>query len=378
MKALSATFALAVVLSVAGTGTAHAITHTTYDVTIEGEATYARTDVWPSPPLGQWEQRASATFKWKTRVPSVTFIDKHVGATSNASTTVTQADAKLHVTIPTAEGPKTGLCTGTTGDASPGWLGAGLIPTPDPNVESLDVRVLGGVSFHLPSCSGTFGAGPQSFGIGGSDKQIPHGPFDEPFEMPHEAIGMGKIIQLLESSATGSKCPGYADGTASCVLSWRATVTFVRTAQWDSGSGGGGQPDSGDDGLDESVIPLPPKPQPSSDLDESLIPMPPKRAKLTAGARRAKLSLTCSVACSGTATAYPRQRGAAAAGRPLARVRFKGAARRPTTVVLRFGPSARRAIRRAGGVRLQLRVSPQAGGDPVRRTVALRLPGARR
>jgi hypothetical protein len=144
----------------------------------------------------------------------------------------------------------------------------------------------------------------------------------------------------------------------------------VRTAQRELEPGGGGPGDE----LDESDIPDPPGP-----LDDLVIPMPRKRAKLSAGAKQAKLSLTCPVACSGTATAYAVKRGAgAAAGRPLARVRFKGAARRTTTVVLRFRPSARRAIRRARGVRIQLRVSPRAGGKPVRRTVVLRLPERRR
>jgi hypothetical protein len=338
-------------------------------VTIEGEASYARLDVWPAPPLGQWEQRSDATFKWKTRVPSVTFIGKEVGATSDALTLLTDVDAKLHATIPTPDGPQTGLCTGDSGAASPGWLGAGVIPTPDPDVESLDVRVLGGAWFHLPTCSGAFSPGPQGFGIEGTGAEIPFGPFDEPFEMPHEAIGMGKIIQLLESSATGTRCPGYGDGTASCALNWKATVTFVHTAQRELEPGG----DGADDGLDESDIPDPPGP-----LDDLIIPMPPKRAKLSAGAERATLAVTCPVACTGTATAYPAERGArGAARRPLARLRFKGAARRATTVVLRFRSSARRAIRRAGGVRIQLHVSPRTGGKPVRRTVVLRLPGGR-
>ena len=384
MKALKIAFFLAFALPVPAT--AHAVTMTEYDVTIEGQASYARLDVWPSPPLGQFEQRTDATFKWKTRVPSVTFIGKQVGATSDAMTLLTDVDAKLHATIPTPDGPQTGLCTGDSGAASPGWLGAGIIPTPDPATESLDVRVLGAAWFHLPTCSGAFAPGPQAFGIEGTGSEIPFGPFDEPFSMPHEAIGMGKIIQLLQSSATGIRCPGYSDGTVSCALNWKATVTFVRTAQRELGPGGGDP----SDGLDESDIPLPPQPAPGLDesdipdppspLDDLVIPMPPKRAKLSAGAERAKLSLTCSVACAGTATAYAAKIGAgsAAAGRPLARVRFKGAARRATTVVVRFGPAARRAIRRARGVRIQLRVSPRAGGKPVRRTVVLRLPGARR
>jgi hypothetical protein len=63
--------------------------------------------------------------------------------------------------------------------------------------------------------------------------------------MPHEAIGMGKIIQLLQAHVAGDRCPGSAEHTASCVLDWKATVTFDRIAQRVLGPGEGGQPPGG-------------------------------------------------------------------------------------------------------------------------------------
>jgi hypothetical protein len=372
MRTLGTTCVLVLALLVLGTSSAGAVTMTEYKVTVEGQATYARADAYPAP-FGQYEQRAKAAFKWKTSFPSVTFIGKRPSVTSVSSTTVPEIDAETFVSIPSAEGPKTGGCTGAllSGPPAAGWFGDGLIPTPDPNMESLDMRVLGSVSFLLPICGGVMGSGPDSFTIGDGGKPIPLGGFDQTFDMPHEAIGMGRIIQLLDLRVTGENCPGYGDHTASCVLEWNATVTFDRTAQHELGSGGGQPPAGG--GAPGNVIPTPP-PAPSDPiLDEDLIPMP--RASLSRNAAQAKLRLTCSVACSGSAVAYPARRGAhSSAAKALGRARFNAAAGRPTTVRLRLAPSARRAIRRAGAIRIELRASPRAGGAAVRRTVVVRLP----
>ena len=362
MKPLS-TCVLALALLVLGTSTARAVTITEYAVTVEGEATYARADAYPAP-YGQYEQRARAAFKWETRFPSVTFIDKHVGISSVASSTASVIDTETYTSVPTPKGPLTRTCTGSLLDAppAPGWFGAGVIP--NPISESLDIRVLGGIGFLLPACTGTLPGGPDTFAISSGAQEIPFGPFDDAFDMPHEAIGMGKIIQLVQANVTGSRCPGYGDNTASCALNWKATVTFVRIAQHGGGPGGGGSD------TDDDLIPMPPS------GDEDLIPMPPKRAKLSRNGKQAKLTLTCRVACSGSANAYAARRGAhgSAVARPLARTRFTAVAGRPTAIVLRFRPKARRAIHRARALRIELRVAPQAGGATTRRTVVLRLP----
>jgi hypothetical protein len=192
--------------------------------------------------------------------------------------------------------------------------------------------------------------------------------------MPHEAIGMGKIIQLLQAHVAGDRCPGSAEHTASCVLDWKATVTFDRIAQRVLGPGEGGQPPGGGGSdLDDSIIPMPPPVDPGPDLDEDLIPMPPRRATLSRSADQATLTLTCRVACSGTAVAYPAGRGArAAAAKPLARTRFTGAAGRPTTVRVRFAPgSARHPPGRRGADRAaDRRPERRHRGAPERRRAA--------
>ena len=59
MKPLSTTCLLALTALMLGAGSASAVTITEYDVTIDGEATYARTDVTPAP-NGQYEERETA------------------------------------------------------------------------------------------------------------------------------------------------------------------------------------------------------------------------------------------------------------------------------------------------------------------------------
>jgi len=346
--ALAAIAALGVALLLVGTSTAHAVTITEYDVTIEGEATYDLKESYPVP-YGFTEEHKKAAFTWKTHFPSVTFIDKTVGISSQPTTTVTDIDASTYVSIPTPQGPVTGGCTGSllTGPPGPGWFGAGVIPTPEPNVEALGIRVLGGIGFLLPACTGSAaGGGGQSFTIGTGGETIPTGPWDQEFDMPHEAIGMGKIIQLLDANVTDAGCPGTDEFTASCALSWKATVTFVRKAK----HGG---------------VPKPPKP-PAADPDLELVPTP-KAAKLRRDAKKAKVTLTCSVACSGTATLM---RGS----HRLARVRFTAAeAGEPETVVLRLKPKARHELHRARIVRIELRVAPTGGGAALRRTLLVRV-----
>src|SRR5689334_1952224 len=112
MRSLGTICALTLALAVLAPSTAGAVTITEYDVTIEGEATYARNEAYPVP-YGFTEERDKAVFKWMTHLPSVTFIDKHVGISSQPSTTVSGIDAELHTSIPTPQGPVTGGCTGS-------------------------------------------------------------------------------------------------------------------------------------------------------------------------------------------------------------------------------------------------------------------------
>ena len=137
--------------------------------------------------------------------------------TSSPSTEVTQVDTELANTIPTVDGPRTGACTGSSHrePTGSGRLAPSLITDPTAAKEILDIRVLDSVLLDLPNCTGLVAGNRGGIAVTNGDALLPDGPFDTPFDMPHEAIGMGKIIQLLDDTVTGSRCPGYRDGAVS-------------------------------------------------------------------------------------------------------------------------------------------------------------------
>jgi hypothetical protein len=378
MKTLIALLAVAVALAAAA-GPAQALTRTDYEVIVEGDAAYAQSQLRPAVE-GQWTRQEEATFKWRTRFPLVSFLGKELGVVSVApTTTVTAPAATSHESIPKPGGAMASDCSGDLLAAPSGgaWLGGSLTPDLDPNTEDLGVRLLGDVSVILASCSGTLRE-TDWVNVSGTDKDLGAGPFDAEFDLPHEAIDLDRIIQLLEGKKSGAQCPGYEVGfTTSCTLTWKATVTFIRTARSELGPGAGG--------LDESLfVPLPGPvagedlvlPLPTPGKGEDLI-MPGPKGKLDADARQAKLTVSCSIGCAGTASAYlPGRRTGAAATRPLARARFTGKPGHAATVTLRFPARVRGQIKRAGGVRIAIEAVGLSGGEEIRRTFTLELPHA--
>lgn len=370
MKKLIALLAAGAFLLLAASP-AQAVLKTDYEVIVEGKAGYAHSQLLPVIE-GEWTRQEEASFKWRTRFPLVSFIGKGLGAVSAApTTTVTAPEATSHESIPKPDGAMTGDCSGNllAAPASGAWFGGSIAPDLDPNTEDVGIRLIGDVSIVLPSCSGILRE-TDWVNVHGTDRQLGAGPFDADFSLPHEAIDMDRIIQLLEGNLSGARCPGYeAVTTQSCALTWKATVTFVRTAQSELGPGA--------EELDDSVfVPLPAKRAPV-DVEDLFVPLP--SGKLEPNAKQAKLTLTCSVGCTGTATAYLPSRGASASvARPLAKTRFAAKPGRAKTVTLRFPARVRPLIKRAGGVRVAINAVAPSGGGKISRAVVLRLPRAAR
>jgi hypothetical protein len=109
--------------------------------------------------------------------------------------------------------------------------------------------------------------------------------------------------------------------------------------------------------------------------DDDLLEPLVRKAKLAGDGTATTFTFTCGAGCTLTARVYTGGGGprAAAAGGPLATKRVTLAHGGTRKVTLRFGKAARRAIKRAGGARLDLSVKPLAGGKAVHRTVILRL-----
>jgi hypothetical protein len=209
-----------------------------------------------------------------------------------------------------------------------------------------------------------------------------HAPFDIKFNLPRDLIGMGQIQQLDPAKVIeGVACPGYiADQTTTCRLEWTAKVTLTKL--WEKAAPAATPapetkppaPKPGPD--DDLLVPLvPQKPIPDEDL---LVPLVPQaKASLSADASKASFSVSCSGGCQGSAsltagTGAGSRAVRAAAAKALARARFTVPAGRAKKVTIRLGATARRAVRRAGGARVAVRLT--ARGHTATRTLKLRLP----
>ena len=177
---------------------------------------------------------------------------------------------------------------------------------------------------------------------------------EQRFFLPRDATRMGKIIQLVTASPAQKDNCAPMDFLDSCSLDWSGKLTFEFAGYLDKVE----DPAP----VDEDDIPMPPAPKPAEpdDLDDIVIPLP-GTAKLGKGGKSASVQLECAAGCAGTVKAFPARgaKASAAARTPLATKRFTAPAGKRVTVRLRFRGKARRAVRRAGAVRLVA----TAGGD---------------
>lgn len=339
---------LAAVLAVPATASAER--WVSYRVTVEGEAKYTYDRTTPD------VVHRDAHWKWRTDFPIVAFEgDKpHTQSAENASATTT-ATLLSGSSSRTAVGNSAHCtATGISGVNTGRFLPPPLVPDPQPTI---GLRALGGVFLDFTGCPDQAAVGSGIVGVLLDEVHT----FDTWFSIPREAIGMGRIIQLVHEDVTGNRCPNNQAGGANCRLTFDATVTFDKF--YDSGADDSDSKDTSDD----------------QESREERAVVRTAAAKLARSAAKARLLVTCPAACSGTVTAtLPRGRRASSAKvRALARTRFRVAAGQTRRVVVRFSRAARRRIRRAGGV--SLRVRTVSAGKTSDRVLTLRLRrGARR
>jgi hypothetical protein len=330
-----------------------------FKVTAEGSGTFQARQLIEGLPGLPSEINSSMQYAWKVQLPSVAFtpdgaavpVAAEVGGAvkgtlsgkGSEETVIRGLDGKGNVVV------TRGTCTAA--QQTQPVPGAAVIPGQlgeehgEPGTY-LSVIAYPRVAF-ASTCEG---------GMYPPTSQLPmavaEGATTQRFFLPREATRMGKIIQLVNAG------PDQKDHCAlqlldTCAFDWSGTLTFEFA----------GYLDKVDDGtIDEDDLPMPPGPKPAEpdDLDDVLIPMPGK-AKVGKGGKSASLKLRCAAACSGTVKAFP-VRGAkasAAVRKALASKRFSAPAGEPVTVTLRFRGKARRAVRRAGAVKLVA----TAGGD---------------
>lgn len=368
--------------------TAHAATE--YRVEAFGTGSYLL-DVDLSDDDSTETHRVEATFDWRTALPSVHFDDSrrfsHLGALPTEPTRLGGTLKRAIRIIDEARPGESTIidCEGAV--IAPQPLGNDVLASTDGVPHGLVFRPFGRVAFTDHGCStgeggpfGIFEDGNDPHGVWESTSE--HGEFDQVFELPPEAVGAGKIVQVVNPrpvQVIPVQCPGYSQARGErCTskLEWSGQVVFTKIGE---------TPDEGDD-LITPLAPAPPQPAPTptpapaprpfDDGDDLIAPLVPARASIDRAGRTVSFRAGCAAGCAGTAvlsTTTTSARSAGARRRPLVTLRFKVAAGAPRTVRLTLPARARAGLRRARSARLAVTLRGP-GTATTRKTVRLALP----
>ena len=201
--------------------------------------------------------------------------------------------------------------------------------------------------------------------------------FEQRFELPPEAVGMGKIVQVVKpqpGQVLAGNCPGYSQQEGercTATLAWSGTITFTKTG----GTSAAKPVDEGDDLIaplvpakkpaidegDDLIAPLVPAKKPVIDEGDDLIaPLVPAKPKVGPGAKTMTFRASCPAGCAGTAVVTAAG-GARASAASRAVLRFRVAAGGPKTVRLTLPASVRRKLRGARRAKLVVTMTPPKG-----------------
>jgi hypothetical protein len=321
----------------------------TFKVTAEGSGAYERRDDSRHPTLGLGhEETVSADFSWRVVFPRVTFdsMGGLLGSLAPPEGTIRaggEADFMNHGISGNQPVKTPGSCSATdqTVDARSGSLSAIETGPRGGDVGAhLILRPFDEIAFPA-ECTGALVNLPRLSVWNGSE---PADAFDTAFFLPKEATDQGKIIQLLEQTpAQKAACALTQPWTTSCTLDWTGKLTFDLvdvlkvTPDLDAG---------------DLFVPVEPQqPQPKRGGKGVRVP---RRGSLAPNGSKASVTVECPAGCTGTVRAYAAgsRAGRGAAASVLATRRFAAPPGRSAKVTLRFRGAARRAVRRAGGVRL--------------------------
>lgn len=317
---------------------------TDYAVSIIGTADYNRADADTETAV-----QHDIAVDFQTRIPRFSFRD---GVPEDSTGAIGTASVRRGSYV--IQG--TGASVRCASHAATDVTGGGLDATWSRERSSFATRVIGGFTVAIGACdvpmdwSIPFGSGGDPVGVG---------LWDGTFTMPASRVGEASMSFPLKGVVQGAGCPFTHALTVQCSLTWDAVVTFTKTGE---------RTEAFDE--DDLLVPLEPKPTskaPQADPKaaasaDDLVPVVAK-ARLAPNLARTTLPIACRKACAGTVTAT-------AAGRTLDRRAFRAAAGRTAVAKLRFDAADRRAIRRAGKVRLEVR--GRVGDRPVRRTLTVR------
>jgi len=353
------------------------ITYVQYDVeaqaTLQHKHGYLFTTSWE-----QATTNVDLNSKLRSKIGTVTFRDGHLFSSAQGPATA-ESTGTAKGTHTSRDGSGSRACTPAPG-AKPSGQGTleeeQLTPL---GAAGLNVRVADDVAVDW-SCTGD----PQvaampSYPMTSNPGTVGAGSLDAGFQIPHEAIGYGKIIQNIAGPG-GAFCAGAElPHTTSCQYSWTGQVTLTKTGETVIPTGPDGRPvpPSGSS-LDDLIVPLVPtgssKGKPS--LDDLLVPLvPASAAKTDAKGSSVSFTASCPSGCAGSATLTVGGGAKASAkrGKPAATLRFGVKAGKPRTVKLRMPKKAARALRRARTGRLAVTLKPRRGKS-VTRTLTVKVP----
>ncbi|MDQ3740788.1 MAG: hypothetical protein M3389_07570 [Actinomycetota bacterium] len=326
---------------------------TDYAVTIEGEAFYNVARVTHTED-GEQTHHEDDQFTFRTEMPKVSFFD-HVGGdpeTSMGSAT----GVRGHLATVNPNGARIDCDGSEVTDFRPGRIDARYAD----GHTTYDVRVLEAVQLKM-DCSGL---GPYEKRFDTLGSALGNSSWDDEFTMPGGSIGQDEIRVPISNKVTGPECPGFDEETTLCELSWEAEVVFRKTG-WE---------DVKEDPEELNVPIVKPQPQPAPEPQ----PQPAKAAFETLpgaklGATSLSVPVACAAGCTGTATVtLAGGKARAAAVKPLARKAFTVAPGATKRIVVTIPKRARKAVKRAGGVKVTLAVTPTGGTRTTKRLTVRR------
>jgi hypothetical protein len=332
------------------------------------------------------EMTAEATLYATSRIDNILFRDGKLMTTerwSGPTDTLVEGSAWHRYQRPDPSKPGRVItevhnCTPATGPAPlPSLL---MDADSQPDHTGLSVRLLSGAPIGLDHCAPRIRGGVEFGNLAGFGA----GTFDALIQLPHEVIGMGKVIELvtpLPVQVAPFYCPGkQPEVTTNCEFSWTGKLTLERTGGWlydPAKEPPKPQFDPRADAVSKAVeqygkpVPPPPPPvDPRADAISRAVEQYGKEPSIAPrGARQAgdKLTFTagCPTGCTGTAV-FTRGGGAKPrAAATLGRVTFKVPAGKPRKITIRLPRKARRAGRVA------ITLTPKSGA-PVRATLTVK------
>jgi hypothetical protein len=359
MSYLINTRTIATVLAVAACTAAGAETaaaadvsiRTDYSVEMTGTGYYNRASVQPSS-VGELVHQEDEQFTFRTEIPKVSFIGA-VGSDSERSLG-SATGVRSHLVV--SSGGKVSLeCDGSNvTDYAAGRLDAQV---PENGNPVFDVRIFETLNVTM-NCNLGVGAYPKKYESTGP---VGSGWWDTRIQVPRSQVGQEQIVLPLNGGRKGQACHGWNQYTTLCEHSFEGTIVFKKIG-WEE------LPHD----PDELLVPLTKPAEPNAPAAaKPIVEAVTTAARLTRTG--VSVPVSCPTGCSGTATVTIAGRKArAAAAKALARKTFTVAPGATRAVAVAIPKRARKAVRRAGGVRLTLDVTP-TGGTRTTKRLAVRL-----